>query len=180
MTLRAVYLDRDGVLNRAVVRDGKPYPPASPAELEILPGVPEALERLRRAGFRLVVVTNQPDVARGKTPLSTIESIHAHMAATLPLDAIEACLHGHDGECDCRKPLPGMLLRDGAAHGVDFSRSFMVGDRWRDIDAGAAAGCRTILIEAGYDERAPAHPPHHVCGSLAEAADWILSEGKSP
>lgn len=180
MTLCAVYLDRDGVLNRAVVRDGKPYPPASPAELEILPGVPEALARLRDAGFRLVVVTNQPDVARGKTPLSTIEAIHAHMAATLPLDAIEACLHGHDGECDCRKPLPGMLLRDGAAHGVDLARSFMVGDRWRDIDAGAAAGCRTILIEAGYDERAPAHPPNHVCGSLAEAADWILSEGKSP
>ncbi len=180
VSLRAVYLDRDGVLNRAVVRDGKPYPPASPAELEILPGVPEALARLRAAGFRLVVVTNQPDVARGTTPLSTIQAIHAHMAATLPLDAIEACLHGHDGECDCRKPQPGLLLHDSAAEGVDLSRSFMVGDRWRDIDAGAAAGCQTILIEAGYDERAPANTPDHVCGSLSEAADWIVSKGMTP
>jgi D-glycero-D-manno-heptose 1,7-bisphosphate phosphatase len=175
MMSRGVYLDRDGVLNRAIVRDGKPYPPASPADLEILPGVPEALARHRRAGFRLVVVTNQPDVARGTLPLVTVEAIHAHMAATLPLDAIEVCLHGHDGECDCRKPKPGMLLRDGAAHGVDLGRSFMVGDRWRDIDAGFAAGCRTVLIGAGYAERA-VQPPDHVCSSLTEAAQWILME----
>jgi D-glycero-D-manno-heptose 1,7-bisphosphate phosphatase len=178
VTTRAVYLDRDGVLNRAMIRDGKPYPPATPAELEILPDVPEALARLRVAGFRLVVVTNQPDAARGITPLSTIEEIHARMAAILPLDAIEACLHGNDGECDCRKPQPGLLLRDGAAHGVDLRRSFMVGDRWRDIDAGTAAGCRTILVDVGYDERAPTHPPDYVCGSLAEAAAWILSRGE--
>ena len=177
MTQRAVYLDRDGVLNAAVVRDAKPYPPASLEELRLLPGVPEALARLRSAGFRLVVVTNQPDVGRGTTPLATVEAIHAHMMRTLPLDAVEVCLHGYDGECDCRKPLPGMLLRDGATHGIDLARSFMAGDRWRDIDAGAAAGCRTILIEAGYDERAPTHPPDHVCASLSEAANWILFEG---
>jgi len=180
VTRRAVYLDRDGVLNRAVVRNGKPYPPASPAEVEILPGVPDALSRLRAAGFRLVVVTNQPDVARGTTPLATIDAIHAEMARTLPLDAIEVCLHGLDGECDCRKPQPGMLLRDSLVHGVDLRRSFMVGDRWRDIDAGAAAGCRTILIAAGYEERAPSASPDHICDSLQDAADWILSEGNSP
>jgi D-glycero-D-manno-heptose 1,7-bisphosphate phosphatase len=176
MTRRAVYVDRDGVLNRAVVRDGKPYPPATPAELEILPGVLEALTGLRSAGFRLVVVTNQPDVGRGITPIEMVEAIHARMAAVLPLDAIEVCPHGGHEGCDCRKPRPGMLLRDGAAHSIDMSRSFMVGDRWRDIDAGAAAGCRTILIDVGYDERAPAHPPDHVCGSLAQAAEWILSK----
>ena len=174
---RAVYLDRDGVLNRAIVRAGKPYPPATPEELEILPGVPEALTSLRVAGFRLVVVTNQPDVGRGTTPLATIEAIHTRMAECLPLDAIEVCLHGGTEGCDCRKPRPGMLLRDGMTNGVDMARSFMVGDRWRDIDAGGAAGCRTILIEAGYDERAPAHTPDHVCRSLAEAAGWILANG---
>jgi len=179
MTDRAVYLDRDGVLNRAVVLNRRPYPAARPEDLEILPGVPEALVSLHRAGFRLVVVTNQPDVGRGTMPLATVEAIHAEMAATLPLDAIEVCLHGYDGECDCRKPKPGMLLRDGAAHGINLNRSFMVGDRWRDIDAGAAAGCRTVLIEAGYDERAPLQPPDHVCSSLAEAAKWILMEGKA-
>jgi D-glycero-D-manno-heptose 1,7-bisphosphate phosphatase len=177
MTRRAVYLDRDGVLNRAVVRDGKPYPPATPAELEILPGVPQALARLRSAGFRLVVLTNQPDVGRGTMPIETVKAIHACMAAALPLDAIEVCLHGGHEACDCRKPRPGMLLRDGAAYGIDLRRSFIVGDRWRDIDAGAAAGCRTILIDAGYDERAPTYPPDHVCGSLTEAADWILLKG---
>jgi D-glycero-D-manno-heptose 1,7-bisphosphate phosphatase len=177
MSGRAVYLDRDGVLNRAVVREGKPYPPATLEQLEILPGVPEALARLRAAGFRLVVVTNQPDVGRGSIPLTIVEAIHAHMRAMLPLDAIEACLHGGTEGCDCRKPRPGMLLRDAARHGVDIARSFMVGDRWRDIDAGAAAGCCTILIDAGYDERAPAHAPDHICLGLAEAADWILRTG---
>ena len=162
MSLRAVYLDHDGVLNRAVVRDGKPYPPATPAELEMLPGVPEALAGLRSAGFRLAVVTNQPDVGRGVTQIETVKAIHARMAAVLPLDAIEVCLHDGHEACDCRKPKPDMLLRDGAAHGIDMSRSFMVGDRWRDIDAGAAAGCRTILIDAGYDERAPTHLPDHI------------------
>jgi D-glycero-D-manno-heptose 1,7-bisphosphate phosphatase len=104
----------------------------------------------------------------------TVEAIHARTAAALPLDAIEVCLHGGHEGCDCRKPRPGMLLRDGAAYNIDMSRSFIVGDRWRDIDAGAASSCRTILIDAGYDERAPTYPPDHVCGSLAEAADWIL------
>lgn len=177
MSGRAVYLDRDGVLNRAAVREGKPYPPATLKQLKILPGVSDALARLRAAGFRLVVVTNQPDVARGSTPLAIVEAIHAYMWATLPLDAIEVCLHSNSEGCDCRKPRPGMLLRDAARHDIDITRSFMVGDRWRDIDAGAAAGCCTILIDAGYDERAPAHAPNHVCRSLPEVAEWILRTG---
>lgn len=177
MTRRAVYLDRDGVLNRAIVRDGKPYPPDGPEQLEILPGVPQALTRLNAAGYRLVVVTNQPDVGRGTMAPETVAAIHAQMADALPIDGIEVCLHAGTEDCDCRKPKPGMLLRDAAAHGVDLGRSFMVGDRWRDIDAGAAAGCRTILIEAGYDERAPSHTPDLVCRSLVEAADWILAKG---
>jgi D-glycero-D-manno-heptose 1,7-bisphosphate phosphatase len=177
MSLRAVYLDRDGVLNRAIVRDGKPYPPNGPDELEILPSVAEALKELKAAGYRLVVVTNQPDVGRGTMPPETVAAIHAQMADTLPLDAIEVCLHAGTEGCDCRKPKPGMLLRDAAANSVDIRRSFMVGDRWRDIDAGAAAGCQTILIEAGYDERVPTHAPDWVCRSLGEAADWILAKG---
>ena len=137
---QAVYLDRDGVLNRAVVRDGKPYPPSSPDALEIIPGVPEALARLRAAGYRLVVVTNQPDVGRGTMARETVDAIHDRMARDLPLDAIYACLHAGTEGCDCRKPRPGMLLQDGAANGIDMSRSFMVGDRWRDIDAGGRSG----------------------------------------
>jgi D-glycero-D-manno-heptose 1,7-bisphosphate phosphatase len=174
VTSRAVYLDRDGVLNRPIVRAGRPYPPCTLDEFEILPGVPEALFRLRVAGYRLVVVSNQPDVGRGTMARASVEAIHGYMASRLPLDAIEVCLHTDVDQCACRKPKPGMLVRDSVTHGVDLRRSFMVGDRWRDIDAGTAAGCRTILIDAGYDEPAPTLAPDHVCDSLAAAARWIL------
>jgi D-glycero-D-manno-heptose 1,7-bisphosphate phosphatase len=127
ITRRAVYLDRDGVLNRAIVRAGKPYPPGMLDELEILPGVPEALAQLRAAGHRLVVVTNQPDVGRGTMARETVEATHEYIVVRLPLDAIEVCLHAEADRCNCREPKPGMLVRDGTAHGVDLHRSFMVG-----------------------------------------------------
>lgn len=169
--MRAVFLDRDGVINRAVVRDGKPYPPALVSEVEILPGVPEALARLRSAGYHLVVVTNQPDVARGTTSLAAVEAIHAHLRATLGLDDIRVCPHDDADGCDCRKPKPGLLLRPPAS---DMAASVMIGDRWRDIEAGRAAGCGvTILVDYEYDERIP-HEPTVRLGSLAEAAAWLL------
>jgi len=171
---RAVFLDRDGVINAAVVRDGKPYPPANLAALEVLPGVPEALQRLRDAGYVLVVVTNQPDVARGKTPRATIDEIHAHLKATLPLDAIYACFHDDAEKCACRKPAPGMLLDAARDLHLDLSQSFMVGDRWRDTDAGIAAGCRAVFINRNYQERKPTAFDIEV-SSLVEAAGWILA-----
>ena len=176
MSVRAVFLDRDGVINRAIVRDGKPYPPASIAELEIIEGVSQALVSLRNAGFKLIVVTNQPDIASGKTALSTIEKIHDHMRRSLILDEIRVCIHsGHEG-CQCRKPKPGMLLDAAKEHGIVLAKSYMVGDRWRDIDAGHSAGCRTIFIDEGYEEQAPINNPDFVCKSLVEAADWIIGD----
>ena len=168
---RAVFLDRDGVINRAYVRDGVSRPPASPDALEILPGVAEALARLRRAGFRLIVVTNQPDVARGTQTRETVEVMHARLLAALPLDEIRVCYHDDADGCSCRKPKTG-LLTQGAP--VEMRASFMVGDRWRDIEAGRAAGCVTVLVESGGNE-ALRHEPDARAGSLAEAADWILS-----
>src|SRR5439155_24902608 len=106
----AVFLDRDGVLNRAVVRQGKPYPPASVEELEILPGVPEALSRLKAAGYSLVVVTNQPDVARGVTTRAMVEEMHRFLAERLPIDEFRVCMHDDWDNCECRKPRPGLLL----------------------------------------------------------------------
>ncbi len=172
---RAVFLDRDGVINRALTRDGKPYPPSSLAEFEILPGVPEACAQLKQAGFLLVVVTNQPDVGRGTTKQETVEAIHDHMRRALPIDRVEVCYHPGKGasECDCRKPKPGMLLRAARELGIDLARSFMVGDRWRDIDAGHAAGVATILIDYGYAE-AIRQPPQHRVHSLREAATLVL------
>ena len=169
----AVFLDRDGVINAAVVRDRKPYPPANVDALEIIEGVPDALASLHAAGFALVVVTNQPDVARGKTPRGTIDAIHDHLRAELPLDAIYACFHDDADQCTCRKPGPGMLLDAARDLGLDLPSSWMVGDRWRDIDAGIAAGCHTIWVNQHYAERAPTSFDVEV-GSLAEAASVIL------
>lgn len=171
---RAVFLDRDGVINRAFVREGKPFPPSTLQELEILPGVPEALHELKQHGYKLLVVTNQPDVARGKQSRQTIEAIHQALRSRLPLDDILVCYHTDQDKCDCRKPLPGMLLEAARKHNIDLAASFMVGDRWRDIEAGYNAGCKTILIDYGYSERPPDREPDLRVGSLREAADWII------
>jgi D-glycero-D-manno-heptose 1,7-bisphosphate phosphatase len=174
---KAVFLDRDGVINAAVVRDGKPYPPANVDVMEILPGVPDALRQLRDAGYVLVVVTNQPDVARGKTPRATIDAIHDKLRAELPLDAIYACFHDDGERCNCRKPSPGMLLDAARDLDLDLAQSFMVGDRWRDTDAGIAAGTRTVFINRNYLERKPTSFDIEV-SSLVEAAEWILGKGQ--
>ncbi len=173
---RAVFLDRDGVLTRALVRGGKPYAPATLAEMEIDPDAPEALARLKAAGFLLMVTTNQPDVARGITRREDVEAMHSALRDALPLDACFVCYHDDADACACRKPLPGLLTQAAAQHDIDPTRSFLIGDRWRDIDAGAAAGCRTILIDRGYRERPPASAPDVRVPGLREAVDWIVRE----
>lgn len=177
MSTPAAFLDRDGVLNRAIVRDGRPYPPASVAELEILPGVPRALEALRTAGLRLIVVSNQPDVARGSTSQASVDAINDALMRALPLDAIRCCLHDTHHDCACRKPRPGLLLQAAADFDIDLSMSWMVGDRWRDIAAGRAAGCHTIFIDYAYKEAQPEQMDHRVA-SLPEAVPIILGEPK--
>ena len=141
------------------------------------PGVAEACSRLKQAGFLLVVATNQPDVGRGTLKREVVEAIHAHMLKALPLDRVEVCYHPGktESECDCRKPKPGMLLRSARELNINLDKSWMVGDRWRDIDCGHAAGCRTILIDYQYDEPLK-QPPDFRVSSLLEAADIILRE----
>lgn len=172
---RAIFLDRDGVIIEAIVRGGKPYPPANPAELRLVPDAVVALERLKQAGFLLLVVTNQPDVARGSQTREVVDEMNAMIGAALPIDGFFVCWHDDAQNCDCRKPKPGLLLTAAASYRIELSRSFLIGDRWRDIDAGAAAGCRTVLIDRGYIERAPQHRPDHRADSLAASADWILT-----
>ena len=172
MTRPAVFLDRDGVINRAMVRDGHPYPPRGVDDLEVLPGVHDALVRLKAAGFALVVVTNQPDVARGTLSQPALRAMHEHLTALLPLDEVRVCCHDDADGCDCRKPKAGMLIRPPL---YDLGRSVMVGDRWRDIEAGRRAGCKAaVLIDYGYDETLTTEPDVRF-RSLAEAADWILA-----
>lgn len=172
---RAVFLDRDGVINRAIVRDGRPYPPANLSQLEILPEVQKALQNLHYAHYLLVVVTNQPDVARGVTNKEEVEKINESLLARLPLDAIKSCYHDNGDFCLCRKPLPGLLLMAAEEYGIDLSKSFMVGDRWRDIEAGASAGCKTFFINYRYSEPQPQTPDFTV-SSLLEAQKIILGE----
>lgn len=177
----AVFLDRDGTLNRELVREGRPHPPASLDDFRLHEGAAEGCARLKAAGFALVVVTNQPDVGRGTQSRKTIEAMHAELRRLIPeLDRIEACFAPGRGiphpEDRRRKPEPGMLLDAAAALGLDLARSWMVGDRAGDVDAGHAAGCRTILLDRGYAEPPPIHAPDHVVASLAEAAGIILAQ----
>ena len=169
---RAVFLDRDGVINQAIVRDGQPYPPANAGELKLFPCVSEACRLLKNEGFYLVVVTNQPDVGRGTMDRKVVEAIHRQILETLPIDRIEVCYDCDDSSED-RKPNPGMLKRAADELDVDLSQSFMVGDRWRDIDCGHAAGCQTIFVDRGYSE-ALKKSPHHRVKNLLEAAQIIV------
>ena len=170
---RAVFLDRDGVINRAIVRDGRPYAPKSLAEFEILPGVAAALERLRAAGFLNIVVTNQPDVGAGQVARGVVESMHAWLLENLPVDAVQVCFHVEADGCNCRKPKPGMILDAARAYDVDLGASFVVGDRWRDVAAGQQAGCRSLFIDYHYAEKNP-EKPYLAVNSLPEAVDAIL------
>ena len=168
---RAVFLDRDGVINQAVVRDGKPFPPSTLAEFVLLPGVEEACARLKAAGFLLVVATNQPDVGRGTQRREEVEAMHAAMSAALPIDRVEVCYDRGQGEpSEFRKPAPGMLRRAARELEIDLAASWMVGDRWRDIDCGAAAGCRTVFIDYGYAEQLRQRPDFRSASLLAAAA----------
>jgi D-glycero-D-manno-heptose 1,7-bisphosphate phosphatase len=169
---RAVFLDRDGVLNETFVRDGTPYPPMSVAEVRIVPGVHNALKQLKQIGFVLVVVTNQPDIARGTQTAAEVDAINKHIASQLPIDEFRVCPHDNADHCDCRKPKPGMLLAAIKTHDIDPAASFMIGDRSGDILAGAAAGCRTLLVERAYSKREQCRPDF-VVSDLAEAADII-------
>lgn len=172
----AVFLDRDGTLNVPVVRDGKPYPPAEVDEFRLFPGVPRACRDLSNAGFALVVVTNQPDVGRGTQAQGTVEAIHRRLLELVPeIERIEVCYDPGQGQASRRrKPQPGMVLDAAAALGLDLARSWMIGDRWRDIDCGSRAGLRTIFLDLGYEEVLKTLPDF-TAATFCEAAEIVLA-----
>jgi len=186
MSRPAVFLDRDGTIIEDVgfLR--------ALSQIDLLPWSADAIRQLNDAGFAVVVITNQSGVGRGYYDEAHVQATHAALdtklnAAGARIEGYYYCPHypgsvdpRYGIECDCRKPRPGLILEAASRHGIDLAASFMVGDRWRDIDAGAAAGCRTILIDHGYQERAPEHAPDAVVRSLAAAADWILSHPAPP
>ena len=174
---RAVFLDRDGVINRMFVRDGRPFAPTTLEQFAILPGVVEAIAALKNTGFRVIVATNQPDVGAGRVAREIVEAMNARVQQECRVDDVRVCYHTEADRCACRKPKPGLLVDAARDWFLDLRASYMVGDRWRDIVAGHAAGCRTVLINYNYAEQ-KAENPDIVVKSLEEASQRILSEVK--
>ena len=173
MVTRAVFLDRDGIINANLERDGHPVAPTSLEEFCILSGVEDAIRRLKDAGFLTIVVTNQPDVGTGKTDKEIIEEMHLRIRTQLSIDDIKVCYHIDSDDCVCRKPKPGMLFEAAQDWGIDLAASYLVGDRWRDVEAGRRAGCLTIFVDYGYVQDGP-NLPDVIVHSLEEAAAYIL------
>lgn len=172
---KAIFLDRDGVLNHAIIKDGKPYPPTSVDEISIPEGVQTSLNTLKSVGFLLIGATNQPDVARGASTRSQVEAINGLLVKELCLNEIRVCYHDDKDDCICRKPRPGLLNSAATDHGIDLAASYMIGDRWRDIDAGRNAGCKTIWLRTDYVERKPSRM-NYIANNFAEATQWILRQ----
>lgn len=180
-TLRkAVFLDRDGTINEEC-----DYLYRS-EDCRFIPGVAEAIRRFNDAGLLVVVVTNQSGVARGFYGVADIVALHAWMDGQLAafgarIDAWYYCPHhpecGDLNACDCRKPLPGMLLQAAAEHSIDLASSWMVGDKVADIEAGFAAGCQPLLVRTGYGARQESKVPPEVVvvDALLDAAEFILA-----
>jgi D-glycero-D-manno-heptose 1,7-bisphosphate phosphatase len=173
--VRAVFLDRDGVINANIERAGRAVAPTELDQFEFLPGVAGAVVRLKAAGFLVVVITNQPDVATGLTPRATVDEMHRRIRASMPVDDIKVCFHVDRDNCTCRKPKPGLIREAEAEYGVDLSASYVVGDRWRDVEAGQGAGCHTILVGQPDQQERPCRPDKAV-PSLPDAVEYILSQ----
>ena len=170
---KAIFLDRDGVINQVNLVDGKPYPPKDINELILLPKVAESLQLLKNAGYFLIVITNQPDVARGKTKIETVEVMNQYLKDSLAIDHFFTCYHDDIENCNCRKPKPGSFLKAAEQYNINISSSFMIGDRWRDVEAGNNVGCKTFFIDYSYREKQPKSYDYKV-KSLYEAAKIIL------
>jgi len=169
----AVFLDRDGVLNESFVgADGVPRPPAGLAEFILVDGAAEACRRLGGFGFLRIVVTNQPDVARGTQRREVVEAIHQRLREGVQVDDIRVCYHDDIDLCECRKPSPGLLVSAAQDWGIDMTASYMIGDRWRDVEAGQRAGCTTILIDTNETRPLMIEPSVRV-ESLPQAVEWI-------
>ena len=172
--LPAVFLDRDGIINRAMVRDGKPYPPSRMEDFEILSGTIASLSRLADFGYVLIGITNQPDVARGTQSREMVESFNSLIQSRLPVREIFVCYHDNPDNCECRKPRPGLIFQAAGKYGLDLARSWMVGDRWKDIAAGQAIGLKTIFVDYHYVETYQGEPADFTVEDTAFLADIIL------
>jgi len=158
MNEKAVFLDRDGVLNNIIIKNGLPFSPENYENLKILPGVKESVIKLKQLHFYCLVITNQPDVSRGKIKKKTIIKMNEYLKKELNLDDIFVCFHDDHDKCECRKPNPGLIFEAAKKWNIKLNKSYMIGDRWKDIDAGNRSGCKTIFIDNNYEEKIKTKP----------------------
>lgn len=149
---KAIFLDRDGVINKVIIRDGTISSPWKVEEFEFLPDVRQILENFKKLGFLNIIFTNQPDVKRGFLPIAELEKMHEALLKFLPVDEIKFCLHDNSDKCSCRKPKPGMILEASDKWDIDLEKSYVIGDSKKDIEAGIAAGCKTFLLKREYNK----------------------------
>lgn len=149
---RAIFLDRDGVINKAIIQNGRPFSPRNIDVFEIFPEVEETLRRFRDLGYMNIIATNQPDIARGLMSLETLNEMHDIIRAGSPIDDIFVCPHDDSDACLCRKPKPGMIIEAAKKWNIDIKSSYFIGDTWKDIHAGKSAGCTTILLDRVYNQ----------------------------
>jgi D-glycero-D-manno-heptose 1,7-bisphosphate phosphatase len=168
----AVFLDRDGVVIETFVRNGKPKAISQIKDLRIFPNVKEGIQKLVLSKFQIVVITNQPDVSRGITSLDQVELLHKKISELTGIRYFYTCIHSQNDNCACRKPKTGLLELAAKDLGIDLSKSFLVGDRWSDIEAGNKVNCKCYFIDYGYDERIPVGE-FEVVSSLYEAVQFI-------
>lgn len=173
MKKKCVFLDRDGVINRPIFRDGRSFAPRCLNDFYIYPLVKKSCELLKRAGFIIVVVTNQPDVGENITDISIMDEMHELMVKNLPIDSVYACLHRKDEDCLCRKPKPGLIFDALQDYDIDLDLSYLVGDRWSDIELARVVKCKSIFIDLGYDELKP-NSQFATVKDLYEATKFIL------
>lgn len=173
----AVFLDRDGVINRTFVRNGKPYAPRSLKDFKLMPNSKKSIELLKKNGFKVIVVTNQPDIGNSVVQLEEVEAMHLKLYEKTMIDDVFICPHRQDEGCTCRKPNIGMLIKASKKHNIDLKKSFMVGDRSSDIEAGNNAGCKTVFIDRHYKEASPLQF-HFKVNSLQSAVRHIINTKK--
>ena len=174
---KAVFLDRDGVINKIFIKDNLPSSPPTFELLEILPGVEESILRLKKLNFACLVVTNQPDVGRNLISKNTLEKMHNKLKKKIHIDEIYVCTHIKDQNCFCRKPNPGMILDAAKKYQIDLKKSFLIGDRASDIEAGQEANCRSIFLDKKNYEKPP-NKQEATFNNLTEATDYILEQDR--
>jgi len=168
-----IFLDRDGVINEPVIVDNKPYPPKSVKDLVISESSKKAIKLLQKNYYEIIVVTNQPDVARGKTTKESVKKINQRISEICKINHFRVCFHDDVDKCSCRKPKPGLLIEASKEFNFNLDATFMIGDRKKDIIAGQLAGCRTIFIDRRYNEEKPVKCDK-VVNNLFQAAMFVI------